>query len=176
MDKIHCLTYDSPLGKLKLGVFDNKLCLCDWLYRRKRKTIDSKMCRLLQATMRDEKHPVHQLATEQLGEYFEGCRRIFDLPLSLVGTSFQVLVWRALLDVSYGHTSSYAELAIKLDCPSAVRAVAAANGANSLAIVVPCHRIIGKKGQLVGYAGGLELKKALLRLEKVHPFHQPTLF
>jgi methylated-DNA-[protein]-cysteine S-methyltransferase len=105
-------------------------------------------------------------AIHQLDEYFAGTLRQFDLPLAPEGTPFQQRVWRALLDIPYGETVSYAELARRIDQPSAVRAVGAANGQNPLSIVIPCHRVIGSDGRLVGYGGGLPAKSALLALEQ----------
>ena len=105
-------------------------------------------------------------AVRQLGAYFAGTLRRFDLRLAPAGTAFQQRVWQALIEIPYGRTISYAELARRIDRPAAVRAVGAANGRNPLAIVVPCHRVIGSDGRLVGYGGGLPVKAALLDLER----------
>jgi methylated-DNA-[protein]-cysteine S-methyltransferase len=102
---------------------------------------------------------------EQLDDYFKGQAVSFDIPVAPSGTPFQTRVWKALRDIPYGHTISYGELARKIGQPTAVRAVGRANGANPIAIVIPCHRVIGGNGSLVGYAGGLERKKTLLLLE-----------
>jgi methylated-DNA-[protein]-cysteine S-methyltransferase len=107
-------------------------------------------------------------ARRQLREYFAGERRAFDLPLKLGGTEFQVAVLRALLEIPYGATVSYGEIAKRIGRPRAVRAVGAANGRNPLPIVVPCHRVIGSTGDLTGFGGGLDTKEALLRLEAEH--------
>jgi methylated-DNA-[protein]-cysteine S-methyltransferase len=104
-------------------------------------------------------------ARRQLREYFAGERRGFDLPLNLSGTEFQVSVLRALLEIPYGETVSYGEIAKRIGRPRAVRAVGAANGRNPLPVVVPCHRVIGSTGDLTGFGGGLDTKEALLRLE-----------
>jgi len=101
----------------------------------------------------------------QLEEYFSGRRRCFDLPLDLRGTDFQKRCWRELLKIPYGQTRSYADIARAIGNPSAVRAVGLANGQNPIAIVVPCHRVIGSDGSLTGYGGGLETKRKLLELE-----------
>ncbi|MBW2733974.1 MAG: methylated-DNA--[protein]-cysteine S-methyltransferase [Deltaproteobacteria bacterium] len=100
--------------------------------------------------------------TQQLAEYFKGHRRGFDLPLDLKGTEFQVLVWRALEEIPFGETCSYGQIAERISRPKAVRAVGAANGANPISIIVPCHRVIGSDGRLTGYGGGLPRKKRLL--------------
>ena len=105
-------------------------------------------------------------ARRQFDAYFAGERTTFDLPLSPRGTDFQRAVWKALCDIPYGETISYAELARRIDRPRAVRAVGLANGANPLSIIVPCHRVIGSNGSLTGYGGGLDAKRWLLDLEQ----------
>jgi methylated-DNA-[protein]-cysteine S-methyltransferase len=105
-------------------------------------------------------------AIRQLYLYFAGRLRTFDLPLRPAGTDFQLRVWAALLDIPFGETRSYGTLAAQLGNPAAVRAVGLANGANPIAIVIPCHRVIGAAGQLTGYAGGLDVKRRLLALER----------
>ena len=105
-------------------------------------------------------------ARRQLEEYFAGERTDFDLPLAPVGTPFQQDVWRALREIPYGVTTSYAAIAVRIGRPSAVRAVGAANGRNPIGLVVPCHRVIGANGKLVGYAGGLDRKAWLLDHER----------
>ena len=112
--------------------------------------------------------PLLREAAAQLAAYFEGRLRRFDLPLDWTGaTPFRKQVWSALMEIPYGRTTSYSELAERLGNPLAVRAVGTANGANPIAIVVPCHRIIGKDGSLTGYAHGLAMKRGLLELEGV---------
>ncbi|MDK2823981.1 MAG: methylated-DNA-[protein]-cysteine S-methyltransferase [Clostridia bacterium] len=103
----------------------------------------------------------------QFQEYFQGQRKTFNLPLDLRGTDFQMSVWRALQEIPYGTTKSYLEIAQLVNKPAAVRAVGAANGANPIPIVVPCHRVIGKNGLLTGYRGGLEIKEELLKIEGI---------
>lgn len=105
-------------------------------------------------------------AAKQLNEYFKGQRKIFDLPLNPQGTGFQKQVWQALCKVPYGETRSYKDIAEMINNPKACRAVGMANNKNPIAIVVPCHRIVGANGKLIGYANGLEIKKYLLNLEK----------
>lgn len=105
-------------------------------------------------------------AERQLAEYFAGERTDFDLPLSATGTEFQRTVWAALCDIPYGETVSYGELARRIGKPAASRAVGLANGKNPISIVVPCHRVIGSSGRLVGYGGGLDRKQTLLALER----------
>jgi methylated-DNA-[protein]-cysteine S-methyltransferase len=113
--------------------------------------------------MRDERRL--RPAAAQLAEYFAGRRRRFELPLAPRGTLFQRTVWDALLDIPFGHTASYGELARAIGKPAACRAVGAANGRNPLAIVIPCHRVIGADGSMTGYGGEIDRKRALLALE-----------
>jgi methylated-DNA-[protein]-cysteine S-methyltransferase len=112
-----------------------------------------------------EAHPLAVEATRQLRAYLEGRLYRFDLPLDLRGTEFQLRVWMALVEVPYGETRSYLAVAEAIGAPKAMRAVGAANGANPVAIVVPCHRVVGSGGKLTGYGGGLTLKRKLLELE-----------
>ena len=104
-------------------------------------------------------------ATEELRAYFAGRIRVFSVPLDMEGTDFQLNVWDRLTKIPYGETWSYAQVAEAVGRPKAVRAVGAANGSNPVAIIVPCHRVIGSNGKLTGYGGGLPLKKRLLELE-----------
>ena len=148
--------YETPIGELLLAGDDDGLAMIgfpkgsmrrdpesDWIYNEK---------------------PLAS-ACKQLGEYFSGKRKSFDLPLQFDGTEFQVSVLKALQDIPYGETVSYGEIARRIGKPKAVRAVGAANGRNPLPIVVPCHRVIGSSGDLTGFGGGLDTKEALLRLE-----------
>lgn len=113
----------------------------------------------------NDHHPVVRDAMRQLEAYFAGERMQFDVPLAAKGTVFQRLVWNRLLEIPYGETCSYGELARGIGKPAAVRAVGAANGRNPIGIIVPCHRVIGSSGKLVGYGGGLPMKRLLLDLE-----------
>lgn len=108
------------------------------------------------------------MATIQLDEYFQGKRTTFSLPFKLTGTPFQLAVWKELQNIPYGQTTSYKEIAHKINKPKAYRAVGMANNKNPLPIIIPCHRVIGSNGKLIGYAGGLKLKNYLLELEKSH--------
>ena len=109
--------------------------------------------------------PLPQRVIDQVTEYFAGKRQTFELELAPRGTPFQLAVWNALLAIPYGDTISYAELALRIGKPSAVRAVGAANGANPIPVIIPCHRVIGSNGTLTGYGGGIERKQWLLALE-----------
>ena len=121
----------------------------------------------------DPEHPVLKQVCQQLGEYFGGQRSHFEVPLDLAhGTAFQQSVWQALLAIPQGKTASYSEVSARIGKPAAVRAVGAAIGRNPVSILVPCHRVIGADGSLTGYAGGLDRKIALLKLEGTQPEHR----
>ncbi len=175
MEPVVVHTWRTPFGELLLGSYNNELCLCDWRYRRMRTTIDARIQRGLRAEYTEGASLVIEEAKAQLNAYFAGERTTFDLSLRMVGTDFQQRVWKALLAVPYGTTMSYAELTAKVAEPTAIRAVAAANGANALSILVPCHRIIGSNGEMTGYAGGVGVKRRLLGLEGAKP-GRPDLF
>ncbi len=128
-------------------------------------------CKMLRdETIRDfgKKTLLTDKAYHQLLEYFDGNRKTFDLPLRLCGTEFQKKVWHALCEIPYGETRSYQDVAIAVGSPKAGRAVGMANNKNPIAVIVPCHRVIGASGKLVGYAGGLAMKESLLHMESEH--------
>jgi len=155
----------SQAGELLIGSYVNEICLCDWYHRKMRDEIDSRIQQGLSAKYIEGDSPVIEKCISQLNEYFEGQRKDFDLSFFMVGTEFQKKVWQKLLKIPFGETRSYMELSRMLGNEKAIRAAAAANGANAISIIVPCHRIIGSKGELTGYAGGLAAKKKLLKLE-----------
>jgi len=163
--QINIQYFKSDYGELILGAYQGKLCLCDWRYRKMRRAIDKRITELLDASYLLQNDAVIVQTIDQLKQYFCGQRQEFDLPLLFAGTEFQQRVWQQLIKVRYGITSSYLELSAQLGNVKAIRAVATANGANAISIIVPCHRIIGSDGKLVGYAGGLDVKKKLLQLE-----------
>ncbi len=165
MDAIHRQYLTTPYGELVLGAYRGQLCLCDWRYRKMRERIDKRLTQGLGTGFIEADDPVLVQTRQQLGDYFAYERKTFDIPLLLVGTDFQRRIWQALIEIQFGHTSSYLALAKRIGNAKAVRAVANANGANAISIIVPCHRIIGSNGELVGYAGGLKAKEALLSLE-----------
>ncbi len=165
MNKISIQYYKSHVGEILLGSYDGKLCLADWKYRRMRSTIDKRIQRGLKAEYVEQGSEMIEKTIVQMEKYFAGERKEFDIPLLMVGTDFQKSVWEELIKIPYGTTASYLELSRNIDNEKAVRAVASANGANAISIMIPCHRIIGSNGDLVGYAGGLPVKKKLLELE-----------
>lgn len=166
MNVVETQYYNSPYGELILGSYDGRLCLCDWRYRKMRNAIDKRVTMKLCTQYLEKDNAVLRETRSQLKQFFHSERREFDLPLLFVGTDFQKQVWKQLMLISFGETATYLALADGMGNKKAVRAVANANGANALSIIVPCHRIIGSNGQLVGYAGGLEVKRKLLLLEQ----------
>lgn len=168
--------FTSPIGELKLGSIDDQLCICDWRYRSKREEVDQRVARSLNAEMKEESSEIIENCKSQLEAYFKKERNSFDLPLLFAGSDFQQRVWRKLLEIPYGKTMSYLELSRQLGDEKAIRAVASANGANAISIIVPCHRIIGSNGELTGYAGGLTAKRKLLELENENQLSQLELF
>ncbi len=139
--------------------------MCDWLERKNRALPDNRIQKFLNSKFEEKTSPVIEKTIAQLDEYFLGRRAKFDIPLLFLGTDFQKKVWNKLLEIPYGKTISYAELAKALNAPKAVRAVANACGANTISIFAPCHRVIASNNALGGYAGGLHLKDFLLNLE-----------
>lgn len=148
----------SPVGQLRLVASDVGMVAILW------EKDDPKRVPLGHLA-EDRDHPLIAETRSQLSAYFAGERQSFDLPLDFRGTNFQQSVWRALVAIPFGQTRSYAEIAQAVGRPRAVRAVGAANGRNPLSIIAPCHRVIGSNGTLTGFAGGLEAKHFLLRLE-----------
>ena len=164
-NNIKVMHYRFPCGEMMLGSFDGRLCLCDWIDGRRRASVDQRLQRILNANYVKGSSDVIERAKYQLDEYFLNKRREFDIPLLFVGTDFQKKVWNELLNIPYGTTISYGELAQRIGMPKSVRAVANANAVNAISIIVPCHRVIGSDGKLTGYGGGLERKRLLLELE-----------
>ncbi len=165
MNRIITSIYHSPAGDMLLGSYDGKLCLCDWNIPTRRPGIDGRISRYLNTDFVEGRSDVIDRTIIQLDEYFTRQRTTFDIPLLFCGSEFQCRVWNELLNIPYGDTASYKELAQKISNPDAVRAVASANASNAISILVPCHRVIGSNGKLTGYAGGLEAKRLLLDLE-----------
>ena len=154
--------------ELIMGVYDGKLCLLDYLHRAKRSTIDNRLQKGLSAKYKECENALHKEVAKELDEYFKGQRQSFTTPLLLIGSEFQKSVWQTLLTIPYGTTKSYKAQAQILGDSKKVRAVANANGANAIAIIVPCHRVVASDGSLGGYAGGIETKVKLLDIEQNH--------
>ena len=168
--------FETPFGELVLGAFQENLCLCDWRFRRQRELIDKRIKYYFKSEFVEEENQILTETKNQLSEYFNSQRIKFDLPIGLAGTDFQKSVWNELMNIPFGKTESYLSLSKKLGNSLAIRAVASANGANAISIIVPCHRIIGSNNELIGYAGGLEAKRKLLELEGVNLTRQIKLF
>lgn len=164
-ETIHIQYYPTRCGELIVGSYGQALCLCDWKSRPNRETVDKRIQKALNARYEIKSSPVVEEAFKQLNEYFNRQRTSFDIPLLTIGTDFQKKIWELLLALPYGTTASYLELSQQFGDPKAIRAVSSANAANAISIFIPCHRIIGTNGKLIGYAGGLEAKKMLLDLE-----------
>jgi len=165
VNKINIQYYKTSYAEFILGSYEGKLCMLDYRYRKMRESIDNRLKKALTAEYVQEDSNVLVQTRKELDEYLKSERKEFDVPLLMLGSEFQQSVWRALLKIPYGKTVSYLELSKNIGNEKAVRAVANANGANAISIIVPCHRIIGSDGSLTGYAGGLSLKKKLLELE-----------
>ena len=149
---------DSPVGVLKLVANDISLIAVLWENETPNRV---RLAELIE----NKQHPILLETQKQLSEYFEGQRKIFDLPLDFEGTEFQQKVWQALLTIPFGETRSYKDIAEQIGNVKAVRAVGAANGKNPISIIAPCHRVVGANGKLVGFAGRLENNDILLKIE-----------
>lgn len=135
-----------------------------------RDSIDKRLTKALGSEYKEANSEPINATIKQLTEYFEGKRKAFDLNYRLIGSDFQIKVWETLVAIPYGQTNTYLELSRELGNTKAIRAVASANGANAISIIIPCHRIIGSNQDLIGYAGGLAAKKRLLKLENASLF------
>ena len=165
MNAIHIQYYKTTIGNLILGCFQKRLCMLDFRDRKTRSTVDKRIKQGLNADFIERDHDLLQKTRQQIEQYLSGYRKQFDIPISMVGSDFQKQVWQQLLLLSYGQTASYLTLAKKINNEKAVRALASANGANAIALIIPCHRIIESNGRLGGYSGGLTVKKRLLEIE-----------
>lgn len=151
----------SPVGSLKLVADQDGLAAILW-------ENDNPNRVRIKADTEDNENPILVETEKQLNEYFERKRDSFSIPLHPIGTEFQSTVWEALTTIPFGETRSYSQIAEQVSSPRGVRAVGAANGKNPISIIVPCHRVIGASGELTGFAGGLDVKAQLLRLESVN--------
>ncbi len=164
--------FQSPYGVMIIGAYNDRICLCDWLNRATRSRIDRRIQQGLGASYTPQNTTLIEHAKNQLNEFFNAQRQLFDLPLLLEGTPFQRSVWQHLREIPFGKTISYQQLASINGNIKAVRAVANANAANAISIIIPCHRVISSRQQPVGYAGGKRTQKALIQLEEV-ALHSP---
>ncbi|HWD17633.1 MAG TPA: methylated-DNA--[protein]-cysteine S-methyltransferase [Verrucomicrobiae bacterium] len=157
--KMSCVTIPSPVGKLLLTADESALTGVHFADR------DVSAARRNGAT--DAGHPILKKAAQQLAEYFAGKRTAFSIPWRLAGTTFQEKIWQEIARIPYGKTISYSELAARAGSERAVRAAGTSTGRNPVAIIIPCHRVMGKSGGLCGFGGGLDKKRFLLKLEKI---------
>ena len=153
---LHSTTHPTPVGLLTLIASDRGLRAVLW------PKLSPQRAGISPRPRRDPEHPILRKTMQQLDEYFAGSRTGFDLPLDLEGTRFQLAAWRSLAEIPFGATTTYGRQAAALGIPRAARAVGAANGANPVCIVLPCHRVIGADGSLTGFGGGLPVKQWLL--------------
>ena len=165
-ERVVATMLESPLGPLLAATTDEGICCLEYADRRRLEQQFEALRRRFGCAVVPGEHPRLEPLSRQLAQYFEGRRREFTMPLLLRGTPFQEKVWRALRDIPHGEAISYDELARRIGQPTAQRAVARANAQNSIAILIPCHRVVGKDGSLTGYGGGLWRKRLLLELER----------
>jgi AraC family transcriptional regulator, regulatory protein of adaptative response / methylated-DNA-[protein]-cysteine methyltransferase len=156
---------ETPLGPMLCGATEHAICLLEFTDRPLLPTQMARVQKRFHCRFENIANAMTEQLRIELSEYFAKTRERFSVPLDFPGTDFQKRVWTALLDVPYGKTASYLDLAQTLGDPNAVRAVARANGDNRIAIIIPCHRIIGSDGSMTGYGGGIPRKKKLLALE-----------
>ena len=161
----------TPLGSMIVGVHDGGLCLLEFAERRMLDTQLKRLSRHMGRVFLPGEHPLMEMVRAELDAYFDGSLRAFSLPIQAPGTVFQESVWNALRGIPYGETRSYAQVAETIGQPEAVRAVGRANGDNRIAIVIPCHRVVGSGGEPVGYGGGIWRKEYLLAMEQAQAFH-----
>jgi AraC family transcriptional regulator of adaptative response/methylated-DNA-[protein]-cysteine methyltransferase len=159
---------ETPLGEMAAAATKEGICLLEFSDRLKLSTEFEDLAWIFNTTMEPGNNKHIRMLKKQLKEYFKGKRKEFSLSLVTPGTEFQQTVWNTLKKIPYGTTISYLEQAKSMNNPGAVRAVASANGSNRIAVIIPCHRVIGSDGNLVGYGGGLERKKWLINHEKKH--------
>jgi AraC family transcriptional regulator of adaptative response/methylated-DNA-[protein]-cysteine methyltransferase len=161
-------TIETEIGVMIAGAVDNGICLLEYSDRKMLTTEYKELIKYFKMPIVGGENEYTSLLREQLSEYFEGNLREFSLPLVTPGTPFQQAVWKELMTIPYGTTRSYMEQSVALGRQGSIRAVANANGMNRIAIIIPCHRVIGSDGSLTGYGGGLSRKKWLLDHEKKH--------
>jgi AraC family transcriptional regulator of adaptative response/methylated-DNA-[protein]-cysteine methyltransferase len=163
--RVHITEIETPIGAMLAAASETELVLFEFPHRRMIDTQLDRVRRAVGCELEPGESPVFEQLRAELEEYFTGRRREFTVPLHAPGTPFQVRVWTELQRIPSGTTTTYGRLAEAIGQPNAVRAVARANGDNRIAIIIPCHRVIGSNGELVGYGGGLWRKKKLLELE-----------
>ena len=162
---MNIMNIETPLGMMVAGAVEQGICILEFADRPTIEDQFKSLAKLLNVSINEGHNKHFEILQQQLSEYFNGKRKEFSLPLFTPGTEFQQSVWNELQRIPYGSTRSYKQQSISLNNPGSIRAVASANGKNRIAIIIPCHRVIGSDGDLTGYAGGLWRKKWLLDLE-----------
>lgn len=165
MQVLNYITWNSPIGLVRLVSVDEKLIMCDWIDSRHHQSKFDKFKKIIGLNCIESESAVIIKTKSEILEYLDGQRQSFDIPLHFIGTDLQQAVADELLKIPYGQTISYSELAKRIGRPTATRAVANAVGYNPISILIPCHRIIGANGSLTGYGGGLERKRKFLTIE-----------
>lgn len=156
----------TPLGPMLAGATAQGVCILEFINRIRLEKEIIDLQKLLNAVMQPGENPHLTQLKNELAEYFEGKRKVFSVPLHAPGNEFAQTVWQTLQEIPYGQTCSYKQQADKMNNPKAIRAIASTNGRNRLAIIIPCHRVIGSDGSMTGYAAGVEKKKWLLKFER----------
>lgn len=155
----------TPVGDMVLGSITDKICFLEFYLPERYKEMSGKLRKVFDAELIEGTNDVIEQAEKELQEYFAGKRKNFTVPLDLRGTEFELKIWDQLLKIPYGQVCSYSDIAKRIHNPKSVRAVGGANHSNPVAIIVPCHRVVGKNGSLTGYGGGMDKKRLLLDLE-----------
>ncbi|PIF45271.1 O-6-methylguanine DNA methyltransferase [Chryseobacterium sp. 52] len=166
MEIIYRTIIQTPLGEMAACAIDQGICLLEFTDRKNFEKQFTSLSKALKTEIEEGDHRHFRQLEEELKEYFEGARETFTVPLYIIGTEFQEKVWQLLREIPMGETRTYKQQSEFLGNPKAIRAVGTANGINKIAILIPCHRVIGSNGELVGYAGGIWRKQKLLELEK----------
>ena len=165
---LHITSIETPLGKMQAAAFHDGICLLEFNDEPLHISEYSKIFKFLNLEISEDKNKFFDILRFQLSEYSNGKRKEFSVPLKLVGSDFQLQVWNILRKIPYGTIQTYKQQAVNLNHPGAIRAMAQANGQNPIAIIIPCHRVIGTGGKLVGYHCGLWRKKWLLEHERIN--------
>ncbi|MET3037148.1 methylated-DNA--[protein]-cysteine S-methyltransferase [Chryseobacterium sp. NRRL B-14859] len=166
MEIIYQKTIQTPLGEMIACAVNEGICLLEFTDRKSIEKQLQSLSKTLKAEIEEKEHPHFKQLEDELKDYFEGKLSTFEVPLFITGTAFQEKVWQLLREIPMGETRTYKQQSELLGNPKAIRAVGTANGINKIAILIPCHRVIGSNGELVGYAGGIWRKQKLLELEK----------
>jgi len=172
---IHSKIIETPIGALFACATNEGVCMLEFPFRKSFPKQIEGLKNLLHADIVEGESQHFEMLKSQLEEYFLGQRKVFDIPLVLSGSSFQLKVWNELRKIPFGERRTYLQQSKNLGTPKAIRAVAAANGANKISILIPCHRVVGSNGSLVGYGGGLRNKQFLLELESMDNAQQTRL-